>query len=84
MFTEQYFGGGGITLNQRFSAPQAAAFDEDEEAERLTLNQRFSANQCVQPFSPGHPANTPALLFTASFSMCSFLQRLQRECERSA
>uniref|UniRef100_A0A674MYI5 Zgc:112982 n=1 Tax=Takifugu rubripes TaxID=31033 RepID=A0A674MYI5_TAKRU len=43
---EQYFGGGGLTLNERFSAPQAAAFDEDEEAAMLTLNQRFSANQC--------------------------------------
>lgn len=83
MFTEQYFGGGGITLNERFSAPQAAAFDEDEEAAKLTLNQRFSANQCVQPFSH-EPTNTPALLFTASFFMFSFLQRLQCKCELSA
>lgn len=52
MFPEQYFGGGGITLNQRFSAPQAAAFAEDEEAEKPTLNQRFSAHQCVHASSP--------------------------------
>lgn len=42
---ERYFGGRGITLNERFSAPQKAVFSEDEEPEKLTLNQRFSSNQ---------------------------------------
>lgn len=71
-----------MTLNQRFSAPQAAAFDGDEAAEKLTLNQRFSANQCVRPASPRGPTDSP--VFTASFSMCSFPQRLQRKCHLSA
>lgn len=42
---ERYFGGRGITLNERFSALQKAVFSEDEGPEKLTLNQRFSSNQ---------------------------------------
>lgn len=41
---DQYFRDGGVTLNERFSAPQQGAFAE-EEAEELTLNQRFSSNR---------------------------------------
>ncbi|KAM4534472.1 uncharacterized protein PAE49_022665 isoform 3-T3 [Odontesthes bonariensis] len=41
---EQYFRGDGVTLNQRFSAPQKAGVSE-EEPEELTLNQRFSSNR---------------------------------------
>lgn len=47
VFTEQYFGGRGITLNERFSAPQKVGSSEDKETEKPTLNQRFSSNQCV-------------------------------------
>jgi len=43
-FTEQYFRGDGVTLNERFSAPQKAGVSE-EEPEELTLNQRFSSNR---------------------------------------
>lgn len=41
--TEQYFSGDGLTLSERFSAPQSAELSED--AEELTLNQRFSSNR---------------------------------------
>ncbi|KAM4718450.1 uncharacterized protein FYW61_016270 isoform 2-T2 [Anableps anableps] len=41
---EQYFRGDGVTLNQRFSAPQKGGYSE-EELEELTLNQRFSSNR---------------------------------------
>uniref|UniRef100_A0A3Q3D8U4 Uncharacterized protein n=1 Tax=Hippocampus comes TaxID=109280 RepID=A0A3Q3D8U4_HIPCM len=41
---ELYFKGNGITLNQRFSAPQRGD-DGEEEPRGLTLNQRFSSNQ---------------------------------------
>ncbi|XP_072234127.1 uncharacterized protein [Leuresthes tenuis] len=41
---EQYFRGDGVTLNERFSAPQKAGVSE-EEPEELTLNQRFSSNR---------------------------------------
>lgn len=40
----QYFRDGGVTLNERFSAPPPGAFAEDE-AEELTLNQRFSSSR---------------------------------------
>uniref|UniRef100_A0A8C7ZVA9 BCLAF1 and THRAP3 family member 3 n=1 Tax=Oryzias sinensis TaxID=183150 RepID=A0A8C7ZVA9_9TELE len=40
---EQYFSGDGLTLSERFSAPQSAELSED--AEELTLNQRFSSNR---------------------------------------
>lgn len=42
LFTDQYFRGDGLTLNQRFSAPQKG-FSEEE----LTLNQRFSSSRLV-------------------------------------
>lgn len=45
--TELYFGGSGITLNERFSAPQTGGYSEDKEAEELTLDRRFSSNRCV-------------------------------------
>ncbi|KAM6900095.1 uncharacterized protein FYW49_016640 [Xenentodon cancila] len=51
---DQYFRGDGITLNERFSAPQAGSFPEEEAAE-LTLNQRFSSNR-------GFNLNTDLLL----------------------
>lgn len=41
---DQYFRDGGVTLNERFSAPQQAGLAEDE-SEELTLNQRFSSNR---------------------------------------
>lgn len=41
---DQYFRDGGVTLNERFSAPQKGGFAEDE-TEELTLNQRFSSNR---------------------------------------
>lgn len=43
-FTEQYFRGDGITLNQRFSAPQEGSFSE-EEMEELTSDEGFDSNQ---------------------------------------
>ncbi|KAK7877409.1 hypothetical protein WMY93_031896 [Mugilogobius chulae] len=39
-----YFGGEGITLNQRFSAPQRGGH-EDEEPHGLTLSERFSSSR---------------------------------------
>ncbi|KAK5610874.1 hypothetical protein CRENBAI_024994 [Crenichthys baileyi] len=39
---EQYFKGDGVTLNQRFSAPQKGGEDKLEER---TLNQRFTSNR---------------------------------------
>uniref|UniRef100_A0A671WYE4 Uncharacterized protein n=1 Tax=Sparus aurata TaxID=8175 RepID=A0A671WYE4_SPAAU len=41
---EQYFRDGGVTLNERFSAPQKGGFPE-EETEELTLDERFSSNR---------------------------------------
>ncbi|XP_006807986.2 BCLAF1 and THRAP3 family member 3 [Neolamprologus brichardi] len=41
---EQYFRGDGITLNQRFSAPQEGSFSE-EEMEELTSDEGFESNQ---------------------------------------
>lgn len=43
-FTEQYFKGDGVTLNERFSASQKGSFPE-EETDELTLNQRFSTSR---------------------------------------
>ncbi|KAM3593866.1 uncharacterized protein V6R79_024075 [Siganus canaliculatus] len=48
---EQYFRDDGVTLNQRFSAPQK----DQAEVEELTLDQRFSSNR-------GFSSNMPALL----------------------
>lgn len=41
---EQYFRDGGLTLNERFSAPQKGGSSEDE-TEELTLDERFSSNR---------------------------------------
>uniref|UniRef100_A0A4W6G2C6 BCLAF1 and THRAP3 family member 3 n=1 Tax=Lates calcarifer TaxID=8187 RepID=A0A4W6G2C6_LATCA len=41
---EQYFRDDGVTLNERFSAPQKGGFSE-EETEELTLDERFSSNR---------------------------------------
>ncbi|KAM9337758.1 uncharacterized protein ABDE67_019025 [Symphorus nematophorus] len=41
---EQYFRNDGITLNERFSAPQKGGYSEDE-TEELTLDERFSSNR---------------------------------------
>ncbi|XP_043960976.1 BCLAF1 and THRAP3 family member 3 isoform X1 [Gambusia affinis] len=41
---EQYFRGDGVTLTERFSAPQKGGYTEDE-LEELTLHQRFSSNR---------------------------------------
>ncbi|CAJ1081740.1 LOW QUALITY PROTEIN: BCLAF1 and THRAP3 family member 3-like [Xyrichtys novacula] len=41
---EQYFRTDGLTLNERFSAPQKGGFPE-EETEELTLDERFSSNR---------------------------------------
>ncbi|XP_047205991.1 BCLAF1 and THRAP3 family member 3 isoform X1 [Girardinichthys multiradiatus] len=41
---EQYFKGNGVTLNQRFSAPQKGGHSEDKLEER-TLNQRFTSSR---------------------------------------
>ncbi|XP_035523949.1 BCLAF1 and THRAP3 family member 3 [Morone saxatilis] len=38
---EQYFRDDGVTLNERFSAPQKGGYSEDE-TEELTLDERFS------------------------------------------
>lgn len=46
VFTDQYFRDNGITLTERFSAPQKGGYSE-EEAEELTLDERFSSNRCV-------------------------------------
>ncbi|XP_051910832.1 BCLAF1 and THRAP3 family member 3 [Hippocampus zosterae] len=56
---ELYFKGTGITLDQRFSAPQRGD-DGEEEPRGLTLNQRFSSNHVnttpppsdIQPLFP--------------------------------
>uniref|UniRef100_A0A8C7ZUV5 Uncharacterized protein n=1 Tax=Oryzias sinensis TaxID=183150 RepID=A0A8C7ZUV5_9TELE len=48
---EQYFSGDGLTLSERFSAPQSAELSED--AEELTLNQRFSSNRKPPLRGPG-------------------------------
>lgn len=40
---DQYFGGQGITLTQRFS--EIKKTEENEEAQEMTLNKRFSANR---------------------------------------
>uniref|UniRef100_A0A3Q1CME5 BCLAF1 and THRAP3 family member 3 n=1 Tax=Amphiprion ocellaris TaxID=80972 RepID=A0A3Q1CME5_AMPOC len=43
---DQYFRDDGVTLNERFSAPQKGGFpEEEEEVEELTLDQRFSSNR---------------------------------------
>ncbi|KAK5849795.1 hypothetical protein PBY51_014100 [Eleginops maclovinus] len=42
---EQYFRDDGVTLNERFSAPQKGDFPEEEETEELTLDERFSENR---------------------------------------
>ncbi|XP_023252653.1 BCLAF1 and THRAP3 family member 3 isoform X1 [Seriola lalandi dorsalis] len=41
---EQYFRDDGVTLNERFSAPQKGGYSE-EETEELTLDERFSSNR---------------------------------------
>ncbi|XP_041824594.1 BCLAF1 and THRAP3 family member 3 isoform X2 [Melanotaenia boesemani] len=41
---EQYFRGDGVTLNERFSAPQGGGYSEGE-PEEMTLSQRFSSNR---------------------------------------
>ncbi|XP_034717592.1 BCLAF1 and THRAP3 family member 3 isoform X2 [Etheostoma cragini] len=41
---EQYFRNDGVTLNERFSAPQQGGYAE-EETEELTLDERFSSNR---------------------------------------
>ncbi|XP_027130138.1 BCLAF1 and THRAP3 family member 3 [Larimichthys crocea] len=41
---EQYFRDDGVTLNERFSAPQKGGYSEDE-TEELTLDERFSSNR---------------------------------------
>ncbi|XP_071340548.1 BCLAF1 and THRAP3 family member 3 [Trachinotus anak] len=41
---EQYFRDDGVTLNERFSAPQKGGSSE-EETEELTLDERFSSNR---------------------------------------
>nr|XP_020513717.1 BCLAF1 and THRAP3 family member 3-like isoform X1 [Labrus bergylta] len=41
---ELYFRGDGVTLNERFSAPQKGGYLE-EETEELTLDERFSSNR---------------------------------------
>ncbi|XP_029282238.1 BCLAF1 and THRAP3 family member 3 [Cottoperca gobio] len=41
---EQYFRDDGVSLNERFSAPQKGGGSEDE-TEELTLDERFSANR---------------------------------------
>lgn len=41
---EQYFRDDGVTLNERFSAPQKSGYTEDE-TEELTLDERFSSNR---------------------------------------
>lgn len=41
---EQYFRGDGVTLNERFSAPQKGGHSENE-TEELTLDERFSSNR---------------------------------------
>lgn len=41
---EQYFRDDGVSLNERFSAPQKGGYVEDE-AEELTLDERFSSNR---------------------------------------
>lgn len=41
---EQYFCDRGLSLNERFSAPQKGGYSE-EETEELTLDQRFTANR---------------------------------------
>lgn len=46
VFAEQYFRGDGVTLNERFSAPQKGSSSEDE-PEELTLDERFSSNRYV-------------------------------------
>ncbi|XP_041670560.1 BCLAF1 and THRAP3 family member 3 isoform X2 [Cheilinus undulatus] len=41
---DQYFRDTGVTLNERFSAPQKGGYAE-EETEELTLDERFSSNR---------------------------------------
>lgn len=52
---DQYFRDDGVTLNQRFSAPQKGSYSDEEEVEELTLDQRFSSNR-------GFNLNTNSLL----------------------
>uniref|UniRef100_A0A672H5X3 Uncharacterized protein n=1 Tax=Salarias fasciatus TaxID=181472 RepID=A0A672H5X3_SALFA len=52
---DQYFRGGGLTLNQRFSAPPNSSCSEDE-AQELTLDRRFMTSSqtgrlCLQGLS---------------------------------
>ncbi|XP_022075357.2 BCLAF1 and THRAP3 family member 3 [Acanthochromis polyacanthus] len=43
---DQYFRDDGVTLNERFSAPQKGGFiEEEEDVEEMTLDQRFSSNR---------------------------------------
>lgn len=43
-FTEQYFRGDDITLNERFSAPQKGS-EEEEEEEELMLDEGFDTER---------------------------------------
>uniref|UniRef100_M4A703 BCLAF1 and THRAP3 family member 3 n=1 Tax=Xiphophorus maculatus TaxID=8083 RepID=M4A703_XIPMA len=49
---EHYFRGDGVTLTERFSAPQKGGYAEDE-LEELTLHQRFSSNSKQPQRGPG-------------------------------
>lgn len=79
VFAERYFGGRGITLNERFSAPQKPASSEDQEPQKLTLNQRFSSNQCVLCWGDGRQT-----VLICSFQHFLLPQRPQRQRELSA
>lgn len=45
---ELYFRGDGVTLSERFSAPQKGSYAE-EETEELTLDERFTSNRGFSP-----------------------------------
>ncbi|XP_070709161.1 BCLAF1 and THRAP3 family member 3 isoform X2 [Pempheris klunzingeri] len=42
---EQYFRDDGVTLNERFSAPQKGGYTEVDSGEELTLDERFSSKR---------------------------------------
>ena len=56
-FAEQYFRDEGVTLNERFSAPQKGGYSE-KETEELTLDERFSSSRCVWRCRTGKLFNT--------------------------
>uniref|UniRef100_A0A3Q0RTH7 Zgc:112982 n=1 Tax=Amphilophus citrinellus TaxID=61819 RepID=A0A3Q0RTH7_AMPCI len=49
---EQYFRGDGVTLNERFSAPQKGGYSEDE-MEELTLDDGFDTDRQQPVRGPG-------------------------------